>query len=117
MKKLAHLISIHCLFLAFLAGTCDKSGFHGDGKEEKNSGQETVKEEDTTAQELITVYHVVEKGETIYVGITNNMERRSAEHLRGRGYRIVPLIGDLSREDARGCVYRCESAQEGLAIS
>ncbi len=36
-----------------------------------------------------------------YVGITNEVARRYAEHLRQNGFRIQKLLGNLSREDAR----------------
>jgi hypothetical protein len=50
-----------------------------------------------------TVYQYVENGITRYIGITNNMPRRAAEHLVGKGWRIEPLAGldKLSRTDAR----------------
>lgn len=40
-------------------------------------------------------------GHVQYVGITNDLARRSAEHLRQNGFRIRELLEDLSREDAR----------------
>ena len=42
-------------------------------------------------------------GNVNYVGITNNVERRAAEHLRGRGIRIRPIQGlqKLSRSEAK----------------
>ena len=36
-----------------------------------------------------------------YVGITNNLARRAAEHLRTRGFIIEPLLKDLTKADAR----------------
>jgi hypothetical protein len=41
--------------------------------------------------------------ETQYVGITNNLERRAGQHLRGAGIGIqaIPGLGGLSRADAR----------------
>lgn len=36
-----------------------------------------------------------------YVGITNEVARRYAEHLRQSGFRIQKLLGGLSRDDAR----------------
>ncbi len=36
-----------------------------------------------------------------YVGLTDDIARRAAEHLRERGFRIRELLGGLSREDAR----------------
>lgn len=36
-----------------------------------------------------------------YVGLTNEMARRHAEHLRQSGFEIQKLLGNLSREDAR----------------
>lgn len=40
-------------------------------------------------------------GEVQYVGITDEIARRGAEHLRLKGIRIDKLMGSLSREDAR----------------
>ena len=40
-------------------------------------------------------------GEVQYVGITNNLARRAAEHLRGSGIQIEKVMGGLSRSDAR----------------
>jgi len=37
----------------------------------------------------------------IYVGITNDIARREAEHLAQQGFRIKPLLKRLSRSDAR----------------
>ncbi|HNR90457.1 MAG TPA: GIY-YIG nuclease family protein [Spirochaetota bacterium] len=36
-----------------------------------------------------------------YVGITNNLARRSAEHLAAKGIDIRPLMKGLTRSDAR----------------
>ena len=36
-----------------------------------------------------------------YVGITNDLARRAAEHLRSKGIRIEKILGDLARSDAR----------------
>lgn len=36
-----------------------------------------------------------------YVGITNNVARRAAEHLATKGINIEPLMQGLSRSDAR----------------
>lgn len=49
------------------------------------------------------VYHSVVDGRTIYIGITNNLERRAAEHLGSRGIIIdaIPGLTNLSRADAR----------------
>jgi len=47
------------------------------------------------------VYHSVENGVTQYVGITNNLARRAAEHLASKGINISPLMRGLSRVDAR----------------
>jgi excinuclease UvrABC nuclease subunit len=40
-------------------------------------------------------------GDVNYVGITNNLARRAAEQLTGRGLQIEKLMGGLSRSDAR----------------
>jgi hypothetical protein len=47
------------------------------------------------------VYHSVEAGVTQYVGITNNLARRAAQHLGTKGIKIEPLMQGLSRSDAR----------------
>jgi RHS repeat-associated protein len=47
------------------------------------------------------VYTAEEAGKKIYVGITDDLARRSAEHLRERGFQIVPLLEKLSRHEAR----------------
>lgn len=47
------------------------------------------------------VYHSVEGGVTTYVGITNNVARRAAEHLSKKGISITPLMKNLSRSDAK----------------
>ena len=47
------------------------------------------------------VYHSVQNGITQYVGITNNLARRAAEHLATKGIKIDPLMKGLSRADAR----------------
>jgi len=41
------------------------------------------------------------KGQVQYVGITNNVARRAAEHLRQNGFQIEELLGSLSRQEAR----------------
>jgi len=47
------------------------------------------------------VYHSVQNGVTRYVGITNNLARRAAQHLATKGINIEPLMQGLSRADAR----------------
>jgi hypothetical protein len=41
------------------------------------------------------------EGKVQYVGITNDVARRAAEHLRQNGFQIEELLGSLSREEAR----------------
>ena len=41
------------------------------------------------------------QGQVQYVGLTNDIARRAAEHLRTSGFQIEELLGGLSREDAR----------------
>ncbi|WP_163997026.1 hypothetical protein [Pyxidicoccus caerfyrddinensis] len=49
-----------------------------------------------------TTYRSVDaSGRTQYAGLTNDLARRAAEHLRGKGIQIEKLLGNLSREDAR----------------
>jgi len=49
-----------------------------------------------------TVYQSVNAaGKVQYVGITNNLARRAAEHLASKGIQIEKLMGGLSRADAR----------------
>jgi hypothetical protein len=40
-------------------------------------------------------------GEVQYVGITNNLARRAAEHLASKGIQVEKVLGGLSRSDAR----------------
>lgn len=56
---------------------------------------------DFAAKGSTTVYTSVSKGVTQYVGITNNVARRSAEHLTSKGINIQPLMRGLSRTDSR----------------
>ena len=49
-----------------------------------------------------TAYRSVDgSGRAQYAGMTNDLARRAAEHLRGKGIQIEKLFGNLSREDAR----------------
>ena len=49
-----------------------------------------------------TVYRSRDAGGNIqYVGITDKLARRAAEHLRGKGIRVEKVMGGLSRSDAR----------------
>ena len=41
-------------------------------------------------------------GNVIYTGMTKSFPRRYAEHAREKGIRIVELVGDLTRDAARG---------------
>ena len=45
-----------------------------------------------------SVYAIVKDGETVYVGITNNLLRRAAEH----GEEVTKIAGELTRNEARG---------------
>ncbi len=47
------------------------------------------------------VYQYVEGDVTKYVGITNDFARRASEHLNASGWNIDPILGGLSRYDAR----------------
>jgi len=50
----------------------------------------------------VTVYRSVsETGVTQYVGITNNLARRGAEHLRSTGLEIEEVLSGLTRSEAR----------------
>jgi hypothetical protein len=40
-------------------------------------------------------------GEIQYIGITNNLARRAAEHLRTKGIQIARIMSGLSRADAK----------------
>jgi RHS repeat-associated protein len=54
------------------------------------------------AKGATTVYRsVTAAGKVQYVGITNNLARRAAEHLASKGIQIEKLMGGLSRSDAR----------------
>ena len=57
-----------------------------------------------TAEEGNLVYRALDaSGDTIYVGITNNLERRAAEHLAQKSIAIdaIPGLSGMSRADAR----------------
>jgi hypothetical protein len=55
-----------------------------------------------TARGTTTVYQsVTATGRVQYVGITNNIVRRAAEHLRTSGIAIEKVLGGLRRGDAR----------------
>jgi hypothetical protein len=50
----------------------------------------------------VNVYRSVNAANEVqYVGITNNLARRAAEHLRASGIQVEKLMGRLSRSDAR----------------
>lgn len=51
----------------------------------------------------IVYQSIDEAGNVQYVGITNNLERRAAEHLGSKGIEIdaIPGLQNLSRADAR----------------
>ena len=58
----------------------------------------------STTEGGITVYRSVNAaGEVQYVGLTNNLARRAAKHLRGKGIsiRAIPGLLNLTRIDAR----------------
>jgi RHS repeat-associated protein len=63
--------------------------------------QVVVKTEQVATKMDNVVYHSVDEGVTQYVGITDNLARRSAQHLSKKGIRIEPLMQGLSRADAR----------------
>jgi hypothetical protein len=51
----------------------------------------------------IVYQSIDEAGNVVYVGITNSLERRAAEHLGSKGIEIdaIPGLQNLSRADAR----------------
>src|SRR5690606_31006613 len=56
----------------------------------------------TVARDATTVYRSVSSAGTVqYVGITNNLARRAAEHLAEKGIEIEKVMDGLSRADAR----------------
>lgn len=59
--------------------------------------------EDTATGEIAVYQSVNADGEVQYVGVTNNLERRAAEHMADKGIQIQEIRGlkNLSREDAR----------------
>ncbi|MGA9043135.1 MAG: RHS repeat-associated core domain-containing protein [Terriglobales bacterium] len=59
---------------------------------------------------VVSVYAIVKDGETVYVGITNNLARRAAEH----GEELTKIAGGLTRGEARG-VEQALINQHGLA--
>jgi hypothetical protein len=50
------------------------------------------------AEARVSVYRIVESGETTYVGITSNLARRSVEH----GAKLDEIASGLTRTEARG---------------
>lgn len=56
---------------------------------------------DTQGDQNSVYVSVNSKGQVQYVGITNDVARRAAEHLRQNGFQIEELLGNLSREQAR----------------
>lgn len=51
---------------------------------------------------IYSVYESVTEGKS-YVGITKDLARRAGEHLRGpHGMSIEPILGGLTKADARG---------------
>jgi predicted GIY-YIG superfamily endonuclease len=62
----------------------------------------TVNVAEEAASGTTTVYRSINAaGKVQYVGITNDLARRAAEHLTEKGIRIQKLMGGLSRSDAR----------------
>jgi len=55
-----------------------------------------------TQSTVYTVYQVVQNGTVRYVGITANFGRRSAEHLRERGWEAQELLTVAGKQMARG---------------
>jgi hypothetical protein len=58
---------------------------------------------DNAGDAATAVYRSIDPatGAVQYVGITNDLARRQAEHLRHSGFAIEPLMTGLSRSDAR----------------
>ena len=58
--------------------------------------------DDLAPKSSTSVYRSVDAaGNVTYVGITNHLARRAAEHLRTKGIQIERLLGRLSRSDAK----------------
>lgn len=66
-------------------------------------GQSAATVKPAVAQQPTSVYVSVNgaTGQVQYAGITNDLARRTAEHLRQSGFRIDALVKGLSRSDAR----------------
>ena len=61
-----------------------------------------VESDGASEAENVYVYRIIENGKTVYVGITNNLERRAIQH----GARLTPIMEGLSRADARAVEQR-----------
>ena len=57
------------------------------------------------------VYIMASRGKTLYVGVTNNLERRVYEHKSG------PIAGFTKKYKVTKLVYREETSDVGAAIS
>ena len=77
-----------------------KTGDFGNAKQAKKSYSPTKLYKVEKGKN--SVYRSIDAaGEVQYVGITNNLARRAAEHLRTKGIQIEKLLGGLSRSDAK----------------
>jgi RHS repeat-associated protein len=84
-------------------GNCGKAVNKAIGAVVAGVASDGISEEGAAARESVSVYRILGKeGETIYVGITNNLARRGLEH----GADLDKIIGGLSRADARAVEQR-----------
>ena len=79
---------------------------HGAEKGAKSTAKdalaETIATGGTKPAEKVTVYRSLNEAKKVhYVGITNDVARRQAEHLTSKGIIIEPLLENLSRQDAK----------------
>jgi RHS repeat-associated protein len=68
------------------------------------SGRDGVMAVSPSTARLVTVYRAVDEvGDVIYVGITNDVERREREQFRNNGLEVEPIEGleNLDRQSAR----------------
>jgi RHS repeat-associated protein len=88
-----------CINALGMAGTSIIAGVFSDGLSLEDSA---------AAKGDVYVYRIIEDGKTIYVGITNNLERRAAQH-------GVPALREIARNLSRGDARGVEQALLNLA--
>ncbi|GAB5411026.1 MAG: hypothetical protein ChlgKO_01400 [Chlamydiales bacterium] len=100
--------------VAGITGALIDAASSGGGEDENKDDKKKKEEEKKKTEKKVAkekrkdymVYRSVDPktGKTQYVGITNNIDRRAAQHLKKKGIRIKPIPGmkNLSKTQARG---------------